>query len=637
MVLALRTVQAVKVFRDAPDMDVRGATTRMAISSFLSTPSARYALAAVSVAVTYALRLTLEPVLGDHGPFLLFVLPVVVAVLVWGRGPALLAGALSLVAAFDLAIRADDLSLELFVQAILFTLVCAGIGWLEAQTRAQRSLAGAASRQLDLLRESATGYAIFTVEADGAITTWNKGAEELLGWPADQAIGQHCSILIPGDDAHDAAMAQLEQAMQSGRFSSACWQKRCDGSEFLAEVTIAPLRDPSAGAVGFAKIIHDVTDRHAEQRDLRRREQLLQSILATVPDAMVVIDDKGTILSFSKAAQRLFGYTEANVAGRNVNLLMPSPDRERHDGYLARYIDTKVPRIIGIGRIVTGLRADGSTFPMALSVGEAKSDDQLLFTGFIQDLTERRDFEARLEQLQSELIHVSRLSAMGTMASTLAHELNQPLTAIASYGEAASALLEEEGELDKEILREAVREMAAQSLRAGGIVRRLRQFVSRGDLTKTLEDLPRVIEEAGALALIGAREQNIETHFAFGTDATPVLIDRLQIQQVLINLIRNALEAMRDVDKKRLDVTTLLLDPATVEVTIADSGPGIPADVGEKLFEAFNSSKSEGMGLGLSICRTIIEAHGGRIRALDRPAGGTEFRFTLMRPEGVAP
>src|SRR5688500_11984233 len=179
--------------------------------------------------------------------------------------------------------------------------------------------------------------------------------------------------------------------------------------------------------------------------------------------------------------------------------------------------------------------------------------------------------------------------------------------------------------------------MAAQSLRAGGIVRRLRQFVSRGDLTKTLEDLPRVIEEAGALALIGAREQNIETHFAFGTDATPVLIDRLQIQQVLINLSRNALEAMRDGDKKRLDVTTLLLDPATVEVTIADSGPGSPADVGEKLFEAFNSSKSEGMGLGLSICRTIIEAHGGRIRALDRPAGGTEFRFTLMRPEGVAP
>jgi two-component system, LuxR family, sensor kinase FixL len=609
----------------------------MAISSLLSTAPARYALAAVSVAVTYTLRLAFDPVLSDRAIFLVFVLPVVMAVLVWGRGPALFAGALSLVAAFELGVRAGDLSRELFAQGVLFTLVCAGIGWLEAQTRAQRSLAGTARSQLDLLRESATGYAIFTVDAAGFITTWNKGAEELLGWPPDQAIGQHCSILVPGADAHDLAMAQLEQARQSRRFSNTCWQKRCDGSEFLAEVTIAPLRDPSAGAIGFAKIIHDVTERQAEQRDLQRREQLLQSILATVPDAMVVIDDKGTILSFSHAAERLFGYTEADVAGRNVKLLMPSPDRERHDGYLARYIETKVPRIIGIGRIVTGLRADGSTFPMALSVGEAKSDDQLLFTGFIQDLTERRDFEARLEQLQSELIHVSRLSAMGTMASTLAHELNQPLTAIASYGEAAAALLDEQGELDMEILREAVGEMAAQSLRAGGIVRRLRQFVSRGDLTKTVEDLPKVIEEAGALALIGAREQNIETHFAFGAGATPVVIDRLQIQQVLINLMRNALEAMRDVEKKRLDVSTLLLDPATVEVTIADSGPGIPADVREKLFEAFNSSKTDGMGLGLSICRTIIEAHGGRIRGVDRPEGGTEFRFTLMRPEGVAP
>jgi two-component system, LuxR family, sensor kinase FixL len=186
-------------------------------------------------------------------------------------------------------------------------------------------------------------------------------------------------------------------------------------------------------------------------------------------------------------------------------------------------------------------------------------------------------------------------------------------------------------------LREAVGEMAAQSLRAGGIVRRLRQFVAKGDLTKTIEDLPKVIEEASALALMGARQQKIETHFNFAPVATPVLIDRLQIQQVLINLMRNALEAMQDVANKRLSITTSLLDEATVQVVIADSGPGISADVREKLFQAFNSSKEDGMGLGLSICRTIVEAHGGRIWAVDRPEGGTEFHFTLMRIEGVPP
>jgi len=560
---------------------------------------------------------------------------VVFTVRLFGRDPALLAGLLSLIAAFELSSPSGRLSEEVLAQALLFTLVCAGIGWLDAQIAAQRTLAGAATRQLDLLAESAIGYAILTVDEKGLITSWNKSAEELFGWSAGQIVGCHCSVLIAGEDVHEEAMAQLDSAWHQGRLTLERWQKRADGSEFLAEVTIAPLRSATEAPLGYSTVIHDVTERQAEQRALQRREEHLQSILATVPDAMVVIDEHGIILSFSQAAERLFGYREADVAGRNVSLLMPSPDREKHDGYLSRYLESGVPRIIGIGRIVTGLRADGSTFPMALSVGEARSTDQRLFTGFIQDLTERRDFEARLEQLQAELIHVSRLSAMGTMASTLAHELNQPLTAIASYGEAASALLEE-GEPDKEILREAVSEMAAQSLRAGGIVRRLRQFVAKGDLVKSIEDLPKVIEEASALALMGAREQGIETHFSFAPGASAVLIDRVQIQQVLINVMRNALEAMQDASHRRLDIATTLLDPDTVQVSIADTGVGIPSEVREHLFQAFNSSKAEGMGLGLSICRTIVEAHGGRIRALSRERGGTEFRFTLMRAGDAA-
>lgn len=596
-----------------------------------------YLLAAVAVGATYLARVALEPVLAGYGTFLSFVLPVVLAVLALGRGPALLAGLLSIVAALSLTGANKGLSQEVVAQAVLFVLVCAGIGWLEGRIAAQRKLAGEASRQLDLLLESATGFAMFTVDTAGHMASWSHGAEELFGWPRSAAIGQHCSILMPSKDRHGEAMGQLSTAQQRGRFASECWQVREDGSEFLAEVVIAPLPAAAGRSPGFAKVIHDVTDNRGEQRALQRREEHLRSILATVPDAMVVIDDKGMILSFSAAAERLFGYTEAEVTGRNVSMLMPSPDREQHDGYLARYLDTGAPRIIGIGRIVTGLREDGTTFPMALSVGEAKSADQVLFTGFIQDLTERRDFEAQLENLQSELIHVSRLSAMGTLASTLAHELNQPLTAIANYGEAASSMLEDTKRPDVDMLREVVGEMAAQSLRAGGIVRRLRQFVAKGDLPKSVEDLPKAIEEASALALTGVREIGIETRFEYAPDARLALIDRIQIQQVVINLIRNAVEAMSGVANKRLDVTTSAVDANLIEVIIADSGPGIRPDVRDNLFEAFNTSKSEGMGLGLSICRTIVEAHGGRIVASDRPGGGTAFRFTVLRADGDAP
>jgi two-component system sensor kinase FixL len=561
------------------------------------------------------------------------VLPIVVVVLLVGRsGPALLAGLLALLAGFSLIESAERFSTESLAHAAVFVLVSGGIGWLDSRRTAQHALASSATRQLELLVEGATGYGVFTMDANGFVTSWSGGAERVLGWSRGEAIGQHASIFHAGANASREVTAQLETARSEGRFDGESWHRRADGSEFLANVSIKPIVDDNGADLGLAAIVFDVTARRAEERALQRREEHLRSILATVPDAMVVIDDKGIILSFSPAAERLFGYREAEVAGKNVSLLMPSPDRERHDGYLERYLSTGVPRIIGSGRIVTGLRADGSTFPMALSVGEAHSPDQRLFTGFIQDLTERRDFEERLEQLQSELIHVSRLSAMGTMASTLAHELNQPLTAIAGYGEAAAAILGGPDEPDRELLREVVADMAAQSLRAGGIVRRLREFVSKGEFAKTVEDLPKVIEEASALALVGAKEKGIATHFTFAPEATPVLIDRVQIQQVLINLMRNAIEAMDGARTKRLDVSTALLDSRTVRVTVADTGRGIGPEVRERLFEAFNTSKDTGMGLGLSICRTIVEAHDGRIRAVDRADGGTAFEFTLMRP-----
>lgn len=599
-----------------------------------------YLLAAGVVAAVFIARSLLTPLLDHRAAFLIFVPPVLFAMLYGGRGPALLAGALSLMAGLSFSTASPASDAAIVVEALLFVLVCWGIGAMGARlARQQRAAeteserASAVGEELRLLLEGATRYALFMVDPNGAVTTWNAGAERILGWREDEIAGLNFSAFYPADDVSGGKPeADLAAALAEGRLTEETWTVRKDGSEFLADITITPLRRADGELRGFAKVIHDVTERRAAERALEKRERHLQSILATVPDAMVVIDEQGTMISFSAAAERLFGYREEEVLGRNVSMLMPNPDRDRHDSYLQRYLETGVPRIIGTGRIVTGLRADGSTFPMKLSVGEALTDEQRLFTGFVQDLTERTDFEARLEQMKSELIHVSRLSAMGTMASTLAHELNQPLTAIANYAEAAGTILDDPSPEERELLREIFQDMSAQSLRAGSIVRRLRDFVSRGETAKTVEELPKLINEASALALVGSRERGVAAQFSYDPEATPVLVDRVQIQQVLINLMRNAIEAMEGCPERRLSVSTSLLDGETVQVRIADTGSGIAPEMSERLFEAFASTKSNGMGLGLSICRTIVEAHGGRIRAAPAKGAGTEFQFTLVRP-----
>lgn len=366
----------------------------------------------------------------------------------------------------------------------------------------------------------------------------------------------------------------------------------------------------------------------AAAADLTAREAHLKSILETVPDAMVVIDDRGNIQSFSTAAERLFNYRPEEVLGRNIKILMPSPYREQHDGYLARYLATGERRIIGIGRVVVGERKGGSTFPMELSVGEMKSSNQRFFTGFIRDLTERQQTEARLQELQSELVHVSRLTAMGEMAQALAHELNQPLSAIANYMKGSRRLLEARSDTDSERIREAMDKAAEQSLRAGQIIRRLRDFVARGEGERRMESLSKLVEEASALALVGAKEQGVRVRFQFDPLVDLVLADKVQIQQVILNLMRNAVEAMEHSERRELTVLSKREgDMAAIEV--ADTGSGISAEILSSLFQPFITSKAHGMGVGLSISRTIVEAHGGHISAEPNPGGGTVFRFTL--------
>ncbi len=363
-------------------------------------------------------------------------------------------------------------------------------------------------------------------------------------------------------------------------------------------------------------------------------EALQRSILATVPDAMIVIDEAGTILLFSEAAHRMFGYDE-DVVGQNVKILMPRPDRDRHDDYMRHYMETGEAHIIGIGRITTARRRDGSNFPIELAIGEAQGEHGRLFTGFIRDLTEIQRAERRLNDLQTELSHISRVSAMGSLASALAHELNQPLTAIASYAEGARSLLEEDAPSAETLttVREALAEASAEALRAGQIVRRLREFISRGDSEKRVERLRRLVSEAAALALTGAGQIGLNFEIRLDAEVDLVLCDRIQIQQVLLNLIRNAVEAMQRSARQQLEIRSRPASRGLVEVVVADSGPGLAPEVAAQLFQPFNTSKDKGMGLGLSICRTIVEAHGGRIWAEPSDFGGTAFHFTLELAE----
>ncbi len=471
--------------------------------------------------------------------------------------------------------------------------------------------------------------AIVAKTLDGIVTDWNAGAAAIFGYSAKEMIGKPIDIILPpGREEEEAAILErLKRGERVEHFETR--RLRGDGETIDVSLTVSPIWDGSGRLVGASKVARDITAAKRAQAALAEREAHLQSILDTVPDAMIVIDPQGVMQSFSAAAERLFGYTAPEVIGRNVSILMPASDREHHDGYLTRYLTTGERRIIGIGRIVVGERKDGSTFPMELSVGEARSAHRRFFTGFVRDLTDRQQTQKRLQELQAELIHMSRFTALGEMASTLAHELNQPLSAVANYLNGGRRLLADGRSDAVPLAREAMERASEQALRAGQIIRHLREFVARGESERQPEDLVKLVEEASALALVGIKETGVRVSFEFDPRAGSVFAAKIQVQQVLFNLIRNAIESMQDSASRHLLVSTQRCGEETVEVSVADTGLGIAPEIAAQLFQPFKTTKPHGMGVGLSISRTIVEAHHGRLWAEPNPGGGTVFRLTL--------
>lgn len=366
-------------------------------------------------------------------------------------------------------------------------------------------------------------------------------------------------------------------------------------------------------------------------------------------DAVIIIDHSGLITAHNRSAERMFGYTSRELIGQNVSVLMPEPYRSEHDGYMQRYARTGVPHIIGVGRDVAALRKDGTAFPAFLSVDQVAGADPPRFVGFIRDVTTERQALATIQaerdraearqaeerearRLQERLTHVSRMATMGEMAAGIAHELNQPLSAIATYARACERFLALP-EPDLAETRAAVHEIGDEAMRAGDMIRRLRQLVSVNPSERIETDVNELVQDLGVLAQADAHAHKTRLEFDFANPLPHVRADRVQFQQMILSLVRNAVEALAEVPthERRVTIRTAHTENDEVEVSVSDNGPGLTPWIADRLFTPFATTKAAGTGLGLAISRSIAQAHGGTIR--HRPVSPSGACFFVRIPE----
>jgi two-component system sensor kinase FixL len=490
-----------------------------------------------------------------------------------------------------------------------------------AQAAASKGLAD----ELGLLMDGATDYAILMLDAQGNVIHCNKGAASMNGIPDHELEGQHFRAFFRLDAAEAVDLNKwLDEALQTGRLEEEVSVRRGGASPIRAQMVITTLHDHLSMPRGFAVVMRNVTVEREYERAMEARLTQLRSILETVPDAIIVANEGERIIYASAAAAAMFASDQSTLAEQNVTQLIPNIfDHLQGVAWTAN--DEAGPP-----RSLRAFRADGASFPIEVATGRTVVDGHMLFTTCIRDLTEQEATRMRLENLQAEVLHGSRRSAMVTMASTLAHEINQPMTAIANYLEGSRVLLAKPDMDRSEQIDRVLASALAEAIRVGEMVKRLRAFVDTGETMLEIEDLDEIVTSAVSLVRRTARVANVAIRLALDADAGPIFADRIQIQQVIVNLARNAIEAMRGGERGELTIRTSRQDDMFARVTVEDTGPGIPSELSYRLFDAFVSSKVGGLGVGLSICRTIIEAHGGRIWT-SLADNGAHFHFTLSR------
>jgi two-component system sensor kinase FixL len=396
------------------------------------------------------------------------------------------------------------------------------------------------------------------------------------------------------------------------------------------------LPSPKQLAQVNAELTQEIASRRQLEDKLRQNEARLQAILDTAVEGILTIDAHGLVEMCNPAAARMFGYTPEEVLGRNVSQLMPAPHRDEHDAYVARYRSTGEARAIGFGRELAGLRKDGSTFPLEVALGEFESGGGHHFTGILRDLTERKRLEERLQQQQAELLHVQRLSTAGELAAMMAHELNQPLGAITNYLGGVTLRFGSVLEANPG-LNEAIGETLRLAKRAADVVDGIRDLVRRRESEREWTSIGAIAEETLALVRPELDRRRIKLTVAIPSGLPRLWGQRVHLQQLLLNLMLNAMDAMETTpaSARRLTLEAGSNAAADIEIAITDTGAGFPPDLAIRLFEPFVTTKPEGLGLGLSICRSIVEAHGGRISA--RSATGKGATFSVILPTHKEP
>lgn len=362
-------------------------------------------------------------------------------------------------------------------------------------------------------------------------------------------------------------------------------------------------------------------------------ERYLRSVINASPVAIITINEAGEIITFSREAENVFGYSEDEALGQNVSILMPNPHHSKHDAYMHRYLDTNEQHIIGRPRSVTAQRRCGEQFPAILHITEF-IDGERTFVGFVEDVSTQKATEQHLAETQSQLQHAGRMGAMGEIATSIAHELNQPLTAAASLAGAVSLTLKKADFEQRDDVLAHLDDAVSEIRRASSIIRQMRDFLRNRKTEHHLQPVNDIVEEASRVALIGAETAGVDITHRLGDDVGMATVDRIQLQQVIINLMRNGVDAMEHTKEKHLTITTQRTD-GMIEIRVSDTGAGVSDEMKPRLFEAFATTKEDGMGIGLSISKSIIDAHQGELFAIDNNPHGSSFIIRIPATHAI--